>query len=61
MKAEAETAPAKAEAEEAPPVTDPLLTVVNNIESGSIKVNEQTGESNRAASGSRRRADSCFL
>ena len=43
-KAEPETAPAKAETEEAPPVTDPLLTVVNNIESGSIKVDEQTGE-----------------
>ena len=44
VKAEPETAPAKAETEEAPPVTDPLLTVVNNIESGSIKVDEQTGE-----------------
>ena len=44
VKAETETAPAKAETEEAPPVTDPLLTVVNNIESGSIKVDEQTGE-----------------
>ena len=44
VKAEHETAPAKAESEEAPPVTDPLLTVVNNIESGSIKVDEQTGE-----------------
>lgn len=44
VKAEPETAPAKAESEEAPPVTDPLLTVVNNIESGSIKVDEQTGE-----------------
>lgn len=43
-KAEPEAAPAKAETEEAPPVTDPLLTVVNNIESGSIKVDEQTGE-----------------
>lgn len=44
VKAEPEAAPAKAETEEAPPVTDPLLTVVNNIESGSIKVDEQTGE-----------------
>ena len=44
VKAEPETAPAKAETEEAPHVTDPLLTVVNNIESGSIKVDEQTGE-----------------
>lgn len=44
VKAEPETAPSKAETKEAPPVTDPLLTVVNNIESGSIKVNEQTGE-----------------
>lgn len=44
VKAEPETAPANAETEEAPPVTDPLLTVVNNIESGSIKVDEQTGE-----------------
>lgn len=44
VKAETEAAPAKAETEEAPPVTDPLLTVVNNIESGSIKVDEQTGE-----------------
>lgn len=44
VKAELEAAPAKAETEEAPPVTDPLLTVVNNIESGSIKVDEQTGE-----------------
>lgn len=44
VKAEPETAPAKAETKEAPPVTDPLLTVVNNIESGSIKVDEQTGE-----------------
>ena len=44
VKAEPEDAPAKAETEEAPPVTDPLLTVVNNIESGSIKVDEQTGE-----------------
>ena len=44
VKTEPETAPAKAETEEAPPVTDPLLTVVNNIESGSIKVDEQTGE-----------------
>lgn len=43
VKAEPEAAPAKAETE-APPVTDPLLTVVNNIESGSIKVDEQTGE-----------------
>lgn len=39
-----ETAPVKAETEEAPPVTDPLLTVVNNIENSSIKVDEQTGE-----------------
>lgn len=44
VKAEPETAPAKAEAEETPPVTDPLLSVVNNIENGSIKVDEQTGE-----------------
>lgn len=44
VKAEPEAALAKAETEEAPPVTDPLLTVVNNIESGSIKVDEQTGE-----------------
>ena len=44
VKAESEAAPVKAETEEAPPVTDPLLTVVNNIESGSIKVDEQTGE-----------------
>lgn len=44
VKAEPEAAPAKAETEEAPPVTDPLLTMVNNIESGSIKVDEQTGE-----------------
>lgn len=44
VKAKPETAPVKAETEEAPPVTDPLLTVVNNIESGSIKVDEQTGE-----------------
>lgn len=44
VKAEPEAAPAKAETEEAPHVTDPLLTVVNNIESGSIKVDEQTGE-----------------
>lgn len=44
VKSEPEAAPAKAETEEAPPVTDPLLTVVNNIESGSIKVDEQTGE-----------------
>lgn len=44
VKAEPETAPAKTETEEAPPVTDPLLSVVNNIESGSIKVDEQTGE-----------------
>ena len=44
VKAEPEAAPAKAETEEALPVTDPLLTVVNNIESGSIKVDEQTGE-----------------
>lgn len=44
VKAEPEAAPAKTETEEAPPVTDPLLTVVNNIESGSIKVDEQTGE-----------------
>lgn len=44
VKAEPETAPAKAETEEVPPVTDPLLSVVNNIESGSIKVDEQTGE-----------------
>lgn len=40
----AEPAPVKAEAEETPPVTDPLLTVVNNIEGNSIKVDEQTGE-----------------
>lgn len=40
----AEPAPVKAEAEETPPVTDPLLSVVNNIENGSIKVDEQTGE-----------------
>ena len=44
VKAEPEAAPAKAETEEVPPVTDPLLSVVNNIESGSIKVDEQTGE-----------------
>lgn len=44
VKAEPEAALAKAETEEAPPVTDPLLSVVNNIESGSIKVDEQTGE-----------------
>ena len=44
VKADPEAAPVKAEAEETPPVTDPLLTVVNNIESGSIKVDEQTGE-----------------
>lgn len=44
VKAEPETVPVKAETEEAPPVTDPLLTVVNNIENGSIKVDEQTGE-----------------
>ena len=44
VKAEPETAPVKAETEEASPVTDPLLSVVNNIESGSIKVDEQTGE-----------------
>lgn len=44
VKAEPETAPSKAETKEAPHVTDPLLTVVNNIESGSIKVDEQTGE-----------------
>lgn len=44
VKAEPETAPVKAETEEVPPVTDPLLTVVNNIENGSIKVDEQTGE-----------------
>lgn len=44
VKAEPEAAPAKAETEEVTPVTDPLLTVVNNIESGSIKVDEQTGE-----------------
>ena len=44
VKAEPEAAPAKVETEEAPPVTDPLLTMVNNIESGSIKVDEQTGE-----------------
>lgn len=40
----AEPAPVKAETEEAPPVTDPLLSVVNNIENGGIKVDEQTGE-----------------
>lgn len=40
----AEPAPVKAEAEETPPVTDPLLSVVNNIEGNSIKVDEQTGE-----------------
>lgn len=44
VKAEPETAPVKAETEETPPVTDPLLSVVNNIENGSIKVDEQTGE-----------------
>lgn len=44
VKAETETVPVKAETEEAPPVTDPLLTVVNNIENSSIKVDEQTGE-----------------
>ena len=44
MKAGPEAAPAKAETEEAPPVTDPLLSVVNNIEGNSIKVDEQTGE-----------------
>lgn len=44
VKAEPETAPAKAETEEVPPVTDPLLSVVNNIENSSIKVDEQTGE-----------------
>lgn len=44
VKAEPETVPVKVETEEAPPVTDPLLTVVNNIENGSIKVDEQTGE-----------------
>lgn len=44
VKAEPETAPVKAEAEETPPVTDPLLSVVNNIENGGIKVDEQTGE-----------------
>ena len=44
VKAEPEAAPAKAETEEVTPVTDALLTVVNNIESGSIKVDEQTGE-----------------
>lgn len=44
VKAEPETAPAKAETEETPPVTDPLLSVVNNIENGGIKVDEQTGE-----------------
>ena len=44
VKAETETAPIKAETEETPPVTDPLLSVVNNIENGSIKVDEQTGE-----------------
>ena len=40
----AEPAPVKAETEETPPVTDPLLSVVNNIENGGIKVDEQTGE-----------------
>lgn len=44
VKAEPETVPVKAETEEAPPVTDPLLSVVNNIENCSIKVDEQTGE-----------------
>lgn len=44
VKAEPETALVKAETEEAPPVTDPLLSVVNNIENGGIKVDEQTGE-----------------
>lgn len=44
VKAEPEAAPSKAETEETPPVTDPLLTVVNNIENSSIKVDEQTGE-----------------
>lgn len=44
VKAEPEPAPVKAETEETPPVTDPLLSVVNNIENGSIKVDEQTGE-----------------
>ncbi len=44
VKAEPETVPVKAETEEAPPVTDPLLSVVNNIENGSIKVDEQAGE-----------------
>ena len=44
VKAEPETAPVKAETEESPPVTDPLLSVVNNIENSSIKVDEQTGE-----------------
>lgn len=44
VRTEPKTIPAKAETEEAPPVTDPLLTVVNNIENGSIKVDEQTGE-----------------
>lgn len=44
VKAEPEAAPAKAETEEVPPVTDPLLSVVNNIENSSIKVDEQTGE-----------------
>lgn len=44
VKAEPETAPVKAETEKAPSVTDPLLSVVNNIENGSIKVDEQTGE-----------------
>ena len=49
VKAEIKTEPVKAEpapvkAEETPPVTDPLLSVVNNIENGSIKVDEQTGE-----------------
>lgn len=44
VKAEPETVPVKAETEEAPPVTDPLLSVVNNIENGGIKVDEQTGE-----------------
>ena len=44
VKAEPETVPVKAETEETPPVTDPLLSVVNNIENGGIKVDEQTGE-----------------
>ena len=44
VKAEPETALVKAETEETPPVTDPLLSVVNNIENGGIKVDEQTGE-----------------